>query len=187
LVTGFAGLLAGAISMALGEWLSVQSSRELYKHQIEIEQQELASVPEEEAEELALIYEARGVPKKEAQRMAQHIISDPDSALETLAREELNVDPSELGGSAWEAALTSFLLFSLGAIIPIIPYTFLSGTMGILVSMIFSAIGLFVVGAAITLFTGRSVIYSGFRQVLFGLAAAGITFSIGRLIGVNVG
>ena len=187
LVTGFAGLLAGAISMALGEWLSVQSSRELYKHQIEIEKQELANVPEEEAEELALIYEARGVPKEEAERMAQHIISDPDSALETLAREELNVDPSELGGSAWEAALTSFLLFSVGAIIPIIPYTFLVGTTGILVSTIFSAIGLFVVGSAITLFTGRSVIYSGFRQVLFGLAAAAVTFGIGRLIGVNVG
>jgi len=187
LVTGFAGLLAGAISMALGEWLSVQSSRELYKHQIEIEKQELANVPEEEAEELALIYEARGVPKEEAERMAQHIISDPDSALETLAREELNVNPSELGGSAWEAALTSFLLFSVGAIIPIIPYTFLVGTTGILVSTIFSAIGLFVVGSAITLFTGRSVIYSGFRQVLFGLAAAAVTFGIGRLIGVNVG
>jgi VIT1/CCC1 family predicted Fe2+/Mn2+ transporter len=187
LVTGFAGLLAGAISMALGEWLSVQSSRELYKHQISIEKAELAASPEEEAEELALIYEARGVPKDEAQRMAQHIISDQDAALETLAREELSVDPAELGGSAWEAALTSFVLFSLGAIIPIIPYTFLSGTVGIIVSMVFSAAGLFVVGAAITLFTGRSVLYSGARQVLFGLAAAGITFGIGHLIGVNVG
>ncbi len=187
LITGFAGLLAGAISMALGEWLSVQSSRELYKHQIGIEKQELAARPEEEAEELALIYEARGVPKDEAQRMAQHIISDPESALETLSREELNVDPGELGGSAWEAALTSFVLFSIGAIIPIIPYTFLTGTIGILVSMVFSAAGLFAVGAAITLFTGRSVISSGLRQVLFGLAAAGVTFAIGRLIGVNVG
>lgn len=187
LVTGFAGLLAGAISMALGEWLSVQSSRELYKHQIGIEKAELATAPEEEAEELALIYEARGVPKEEAQRLAQHIISDPEAALESLAREELNVDPSELGGSAWEAALTSFLLFSLGAIIPIIPYTFLSGITGIIVSMVFSAAGLFIVGASITLFTGRSVIYSGARQVLFGLAAAGVTFGIGRLIGVNIG
>jgi VIT1/CCC1 family predicted Fe2+/Mn2+ transporter len=187
LVTGFAGLLAGAISMALGEWLSVQSARELYTHQIAIEKQELGAVPEEEAEELALIYEARGVPEDEAQRMAQHIISDPDTALETLAREELNVDPAELGGSAWEAALTSFLLFSLGAIIPIIPYTFLTSTLGIMVSMLFSAVGLFLVGAAITLFTGRSVLSSGFRQVLFGLAAAGVTFAIGRLIGVNIG
>jgi VIT1/CCC1 family predicted Fe2+/Mn2+ transporter len=128
LITGLAGLLAGAISMALGEWLSVQSSRELYKHQIGIEEAELASAPEEEAEELSLIYEARGLPKDEAQRMAQHIISDPASALEALAREELNVDPSELGGSAWEAAITSFFLFSIGAIIPVFPYAFLSGS-----------------------------------------------------------
>jgi VIT1/CCC1 family predicted Fe2+/Mn2+ transporter len=187
LITGFAGLLAGAISMALGEWLSVQSSRELYKHQIGIEKAELAAAPEEEAEELALIYEARGLPKDEAQRMAQHIISDPASALESLAREELNVDPSELGGSAWEAALTSFFLFSLGAIIPVLPYTFLTGLNAVAVSMIFSAIGLFIIGGGITLFTGRNVLYSGTRQVLFGLAAAVVTFGIGRLISGNLG
>jgi len=183
LITGLAGLLAGAISMALGEWLSVQSSRELYKHQIGIEKAELATAPEEEAEELALIYEARGLPKDEAQRMAQHIISDPSSALEALAREELNVNPSELGGSAWEAALTSFFLFSIGAILPVLPYAFLSGITAVIVSMVLSAVGLFIVGAGITLFTGRSVAYSGARQVLFGLAAAAITFGIGRLIG----
>jgi VIT1/CCC1 family predicted Fe2+/Mn2+ transporter len=186
LITGLAGLLAGAISMALGEWLSVQSSRELYKHQIGIEKAELIAAPEEEAEELALIYEARGLPKEEAQQMAQHIISDPDSALEALAREELNVDPSELGGSAWEAALTSFFLFSIGAIIPVIAFTFLTGITAVVVSMLFSAVGLFVVGAGITLFTGRNVIYSGARQVLFGLTAAIITFGIGRLIGGNL-
>ena len=186
LITGFAGLLAGAISMALGEWLSVQSSRELYKHQISIEKAELAAAPEEEAEELALIYEARGLPKDEAQRMAQHIISDPTSALETLAREELNVDPSELGGSAWEAAFTSFFLFSIGAIIPVLPYVFLRGTPAVTVSMALSGVGLFIIGAGITLFTGRNVMYSGIRQVLFGLAAAVVTFGIGRLIGVNL-
>jgi len=183
LVTGLAGLLAGAISMALGEWLSVQSSRESYKHQIGIEKAELAAAPEEEAEELALIYEARGLPKDEAQRLAQHIISDPSSALETLAREELKVDPSELGGSAWEAALTSFFLFSIGAIIPVLPHAFLSGSSAVIVSMVFSAVGLFIIGAGITLFTGRSVFYSGARQVLFGLVAAAITFGIGSLIG----
>jgi VIT1/CCC1 family predicted Fe2+/Mn2+ transporter len=186
LITGLAGLLAGAISMALGEWLSVQSSRELYKHQIGIEQAELASSPAEEAEELALIYEARGLPKDDARRMADHIISDPASALETLAREELNVDPSELGGSAWEAALTSFILFSIGAIIPVLPYVFLSGYTAVVVSMVLSAVGLFIIGSGITLFTGRSILYSGTRQVLFGLAAAGVTFGIGRLIGVNI-
>jgi vacuolar iron transporter family protein len=186
LVTGLAGLLAGAISMALGEWLSVQSSRELYKHQIGIEKAELANAPEEEAEELALIYEARGVPKDEAQRTAQHIISDPTSALETLSREELNVNPSELGGSAWEAALTSFFLFSIGAIIPVIAFTFLTGLNAVIVSMALSGVGLFVIGAGITLFTGRNVFYSGARQVLFGLVAAMITFGIGRLIGGNL-
>jgi len=186
LITGVAGLLAGAISMALGEWLSVQSSRELYKHQISIEEAELASAPEEEAEELALIYEARGLPKDEAQRMAQHIISDPTSALETLAREELSVNPAELGGSAWEAALTSFFLFAIGAIIPVIAFTFLTGLTAVVLSMILSAIGLFIVGAGITLFTGRNVFYSGTRQVLFGLVAAMITFGIGRLIGINL-
>jgi VIT1/CCC1 family predicted Fe2+/Mn2+ transporter len=187
LITGFAGLLAGAISMALGEWLSVQSSRELYKHQISIEKAELAAAPEEEAEELALIYEARGLPKDEAQRMAQHIISDPTSALETLSREELNVNPSELGGSAWEAALTSFFLFSIGAIIPVVSYTFLTGSTAVIVSMVFSGVGLFIIGGGITLFTGRNLVYSGVRQVLFGLAAAIVTFGIGRLIGGNLG
>jgi VIT1/CCC1 family predicted Fe2+/Mn2+ transporter len=187
LITGFAGLLAGAFSMALGEWLSVTSSRELYKHQISIEKAEISDAPEEEAEEMALIYEARGVPPDEACSLAQHVLSDPTSALETLAREELNIDPAELGGSAWEAALTSFFLFSIGAIIPVIPFTFLHGTTAIAGGMIFSAFGLFIIGAGITLFTGRNVLFSGARQVLFGLAAAAITFGIGRLIGVNIG
>jgi VIT1/CCC1 family predicted Fe2+/Mn2+ transporter len=186
LVTGMAGLLAGAISMALGEWLSVQSSRELYQHQIGIEKAELAAAPQEEAEELALIYEARGLPKEDAQNMAQHIIGDSASALETLVREELSIDPSELGGSAWEAALTSFFLFSAGAIIPVIPHIFLSGFTAVIVSLILSAIGLFVIGAGTTLFTGRKVLFSGTRMVLFGLAAAAVTYGIGRLIGGRI-
>lgn len=187
LITGFAGLLAGAFSMALGEWLSVTSSRELYQHQITIEEAEILNAPEEEEEELALIYEARGVPPDEARSLAHHVLSDPASALETLAREELNVDPAELGGSAWEAALTSFVLFAIGAIIPVIPFTFLHGSTAIAGGMVFSAVGLFVIGAGITLFTGRNVLFSGARQVLFGLAAAVVTFGIGKLIGVNLG
>jgi VIT1/CCC1 family predicted Fe2+/Mn2+ transporter len=187
LITGLAGLLAGAFSMALGEWLSVQSSRELYKHQIGIEKSELMTAPEEEAEELALIYEARGFPQPDARRMAQRVIEDPTTALDTLAREELNVDPEELGGSAWEAALTSFVLFSFGAILPVIPFMFLRGTAAIIGSVVFSGVGLFVIGSGITLFTGRSVLFSGTRQVLFGLAAAAATFGIGRLIGANIG
>lgn len=187
LITGLAGLLAGAISMALGEWLSVQSARELYANQIAIEKAELMTAPEEEAEELALIYEARGLPQAEAQRLAQQLIMNPETALDTLAREELNVDPAELGGSAWEAALTSFFLFAVGAIIPVVAFFFLKGMPAVYVSLILSAVGLFVIGSGITLFTGRTVLFSGFRQVLFGLIAAGVTFGIGRLIGTNIG
>jgi VIT1/CCC1 family predicted Fe2+/Mn2+ transporter len=185
-LTGIAGLLAGAISMALGEWVSVQSSRELYQKQIKTEQEEIAANPEEEAEELALIYQARGLEESIARELAQQIMSSEEGALEALSRDELGIDPEELGGSAWEAAITSFLLFALGAIIPLIPFLFLSGSTAIVVSAVFGAIGLFAIGAVITLFTGRSILFSGTRQMLFGLAAAAVTFFIGRLIGVSV-
>ena len=187
LITGMAGLLAGACSMALGEWLSVQSSRELYKHQIEIETHEIETAPEEEAEELALIYQSRGIDQAQARQMADRIMADPASAIETLAREELSVDPKELGGSAWEAAITSFILFALGAIIPVFPFFFLAGMNAVLLSILLSTVGLFIIGAGITLFTGRSVLYSGTRQVFFGLAAAAITFVLGKLIGIGLG
>jgi VIT1/CCC1 family predicted Fe2+/Mn2+ transporter len=187
LITGMAGLLAGACSMALGEWLSVQSSRELYKHQIEIEAHEIETAPAEEAEELALIYQSRGIDQAQARQMADRIMADPASAVETLAREELSVDPKELGGSAWEAAITSFILFALGAIIPVFPFFFLAGMNAVLLSILLSTVGLFIIGAGITLFTGRSVLFSGTRQVFFGLAAAAITFVLGKLIGIGLG
>ncbi len=187
LLTGLAGLLAGALSMALGEWLSVQSSRELYQHQIGIEKHELATIPEEEVEELNLIYQAKGIPEATAQEMARRLLSDPNTALDTLAREELSVDPKSLGGSAWEAGITSFFLFAIGALIPVLPYVFFTGMTGIIVSAVASAIGLFAIGAAITLMTGRGVLFSGFRQVAFGMAAAAITYGVGTLIGVNLG
>ncbi len=186
LIAGVAGLLAGAFSMALGEWLSVQSSRELYGHQIKIEAEEIATTPDEEAEELALIYESRGLDREQASNLATKILSDKDGALDTLAREELGIDPQELGGSAWVAAITSFILFSIGAIIPVIAFIFMKGTNAILISILLSTVGLFAIGAAITLFTGRSVLYSGLRMVIFGLLAAAITFGIGRLIGVSM-
>ena len=186
LVTGFAGLLAGAGSMALGEWLSVQSSRELYQRQLEIEREELATAPAEEAEELALIYQAKGVSADEARTLAQRVIASPDTALDTLAREELAIDPEELGGSAWVAATTSFLLFSVGAIIPVLPFLLASGQRAVLASVGVSAVALFALGAAITLLTGRSVFASGARQLGFGLAAAGLTYVVGRLIGASV-
>jgi VIT1/CCC1 family predicted Fe2+/Mn2+ transporter len=186
LLTGMAGLLAGAISMALGEWISVQSSRELYEEQMAREKEEIDFDPQEEVEELVLIYRARGLGEPEARELATRLMSDPDTALETLARDELGIDPDELGGSAWEAAITSFLLFAVGAILPVFPYFFMSGFGAIVVSAGLSTAGLFFIGAAITLFTGRSVLYSGARQILFGLAAAGVTFSIGKLIGVTI-
>ena len=187
LLTGIAGLLAGAISMALGEWISVQSSRELYEKQLRTEKAEIEQSPQEEAEELALIYEARGLDEDSAHKLANQIMENKDTALQTLARDELGINPEDLGGSAWEAAITSFLLFALGAIIPVTPFIFLSGTNAIIVSALCSAAGLFLIGSAITLFTGRSVLSSGVRQMLFGLAAATVTYLIGRLIGVSIG
>lgn len=186
LVTGLAGLLAGAVSMALGEWLSVQSSRELFARQLEIESAELAASPAEEEAELAAIYRSKGLPEDQARELAARLIADPSAAIDTLAREELGFDPAELGGSAWEAAATSFLLFAVGAVIPVAPFALLAGNPAVIVSLLASALGLFGIGAAITLMTGRSVWASGFRQVLFGLAAAGVTFGVGRLIGVAI-
>ncbi len=187
LIAGLAGVLAGAGSMALGEWLSVQSSRELYEHQIKIEAEEIANSPEEEQEELALIYQSKGLPEDRAKELASHMMADKGSILDTLAREELGIDPEELGGSAYEAAITSFFLFAFGAFFPILPYLIWSGTTAIILSLIVSAIGLFIIGAAITLMTGRSVWFSGSRQVLVGIAAATLTYGVGKLIGVSVG
>lgn len=187
LLTGIAGMLAGAISMALGEWISVQSSRELYEKQIRTEQAEIEASPEEEQEELALIYQARGLDETAARQLAERMMSSSDTALVALVRDELGIDPEELGGSAWEAAITSFLLFAVGAIIPVVSFLFLSGYPAVLVSAALSALGLFLIGSAITLFTGRSVWYSGVRQMIFGLAAAAVTYLIGSLIGVNLG
>src|SRR5262245_57644477 len=186
LITGIAGLLAGACSMALGEWLSVQSARELYQRQIEVEKQEVVEVPEEEAEELALIYQAKGLPEDEARNLAQRLIKDESTALDTMAREELGINPEEMGGSAWGAAGASFCLFALGAIIPVLPFFFISGIEGVLVSAVLSGLALFGIGAGITLLTGRGVLYSGLRQVIFGLIAAGITFGLGRIIGIRL-
>ncbi|WP_231184306.1 VIT1/CCC1 family protein [Haladaptatus sp. DYF46] len=186
LITGLAGLLAGAGSMAMGEWLSVTSSRELYQRQIGVEAEELAEVPEEEETELALIYRAKGLSREQAEELAAQIVSDRETALDTLAREELGIDPEGLGGSAWEAAGSSFVLFALGAIVPVAPFAVFSGLTAVGVSLLASALALFAIGAGITLLTGRSVLYSGGRQVLIGLAAAALTFGVGRLIGVTI-
>jgi VIT1/CCC1 family predicted Fe2+/Mn2+ transporter len=186
LITGMAGLLAGAGSMALGEWLSVQSSRELFESEIKQEAEELAAVPDEEEEELALIYQAKGLPVDQARELARRLMANRENALDTLAREELGIDPKELGGSPWEAAITSFVLFALGAIVPLAPFIFLTGSGAVLMSLSVSAVALFAIGAGITLLTRRGILRTGLRQVLFGLVAAGLTYGIGKLIGVSL-
>jgi predicted membrane protein (TIGR00267 family) len=186
LLTGIAGLLAGALSMALGEWISVTSSKELYENQMEIEKEELETHPENEQKELALIYMAKGVPEQQAKEMAERALADKEQAHQILIREELGISPEELKGSAMEAAVFSFLLFAMGAIIPVVPFFFAEGTVAIILSVAFSVVGLFGIGAAITMFTNRNVFFSGFRQVAFGLMAAAITYGIGKLIGVSI-
>ncbi len=193
LFTGLAGMLAGALSMSIGEWLSVQSARELYTSQIAVERQELAEVPQEEQEELALIYQAKGIDQETAKKMAERIIAGDgqdgkhEAALDTLSREELGIDPKELGGSAWQASITSFMLFAVGAIIPVLPFAFGSGWIAVLVSLLLGVLGLFVVGVGITLTTGAPLLKSGGRQVLLGLLASAITFSLGWLVSGRLG
>ncbi|HET8787044.1 MAG TPA: VIT1/CCC1 transporter family protein [Candidatus Limnocylindrales bacterium] len=187
LVAGLAGLLAGSLSMALGEWLSVQSARELYENQIATEADELAMFPDEEEEELRLIYEAKGLDPERARDLAKRVIEgDPATALDTMSREELGIDPHELGGSAWVAAGTSFVLFAAGAIVPVIPFLVGAGTAAIIASAVLSGVALFALGAAITLLTGRHPLFAGLRQVGFGMAAAAITFAIGTLLGTAI-
>ena len=183
LVTGIAGLLACALSMALGEWLSVQNARELYANQMRIEAQELEEAPDEEREELVLIYQAKGVAPDQAEKLADELFKDKAAALDTLAREELGIDPDELGGSPWEAALTSFVLCIVGGIIPVWPYFFWHGAEGVLVSSVSSAVGLFVLGFISSIITGLNWAWGGVRQILFGVAAAAVTYGIGHLVG----
>lgn len=185
-IAGTAGLLAGAISMALGEWISVKSSQELFERQIELERIEIEENPEEEKRELILLYKAKGLEEEEAKRIVDEIWQNPEQAHKVLVKEELGFSEEEMAASPWEAAIASFILFAIGAIIPLFPFFFSVGDKAILYSVGVSTIGLFGIGAAITLITGRVFWKSGLRQVLFGLAAGAITFGIGRLIGVNL-
>lgn len=187
LISGLSGLLAGAFSMAIGEWVSVQSARELNIHQIAIEREELKSAPQEEREELALIYQSKGVDEKTAHDLAANIMQQSSTALDTLVREELGIDPKDLGGSAWSASITSFILFAFGAIIPVIPFMFAGGFTAIGISLAFSIVGLFGIGAGVSLTAGSPLWKSSARQIILGLLAAAITFGIGRLIGTAAG
>jgi VIT1/CCC1 family predicted Fe2+/Mn2+ transporter len=186
LMTGVAGLVAGAFAMAAGEYVSVKSQRELYEYQIGLERDELAQYPEAEAQELALIYAAKGVPPREAGRIAQRLVSDPEHALDTLAREELGLNPAELG-SAIGAALSSFFSFAGGALLPLLPFLVLSGPQALPVSIGITAASLFGIGALLSLFTGRGAFFSGSRMLLLGALAGAVTYGIGRLFGIALG
>jgi vacuolar iron transporter family protein len=187
LLTGLAGLVAGACSMAMGEWLSVTSSRELNQRQIAVEADELTRMPEEEKEEMVLIYQAKGLDEPAARALADRLMANKDIALDTLVREELGIDPDELGGSAWTAGATSFGLFSLGAIFPVAPFFVLDGNAALFASLVASGCALLLIGGGTSLFTGRSLTFSAARQLLIGFAAAGITYGVGRLVGVSIG
>lgn len=186
LMAGIAGLAAGAFSMASGEYVSVRSQRELYEYQIGLERDELEKYPEAEAQELALIYAAKGVPPREAARIAQKIVADPEHALDTLAREELGLNPAELG-SPWGAALSSFLAFAVGALIPLAPFLVLGRDHALPYSVGVTGVALFAIGATLSLFTGRGALASGLRMLLLGGSAALLTHAIGRLFGVALG
>ena len=185
LLAGIAGLLAGAFSMAAGEYISMQSQRELFERQISLERAELEAMPEEEEAELAAVYRAKGFTPEEARTIAKRMFVDPEHALDTLVREELGLDPDELG-SAWGAAFGSFVAFALGAIVPVIPYLVGSGAAAFWIAIVASLGALFVVGAGVSLLTGRSLVFSGARQVGIGAAAAVVTYFVGTAIGVSV-
>jgi len=185
LLAGVAGLLAGSFSMAAGEYVSVRAQRELFEQQIAMEKQELEMSPKEEEEELALIYQAKGIPEADARLMARRIVENPRTAIDTLAREELGLDPSQLG-SPWAAAGSSFVAFILGAIVPVLPYLFTTGPTAWTASGLLSCLALFSVGALISIFTARGPLVSGLRMLAIGLLASAITYSVGWLLGVSV-
>ena len=185
LLAGCAGLLAGSFSMAAGEYVSVRAQRELFEQQIAMEKQELEMLPKEEEEELALIYQAKGIPEADARTMARRIVENPRTAIDTLAREELGLDPSQLG-SPWVAAVSSFAAFIVGAMVPVIPYIITSGAAAFLASALFSCLALFGVGALLSIFSARGALFSGARMLGIGLFASAVTYLVGWLLGVSV-
>jgi VIT1/CCC1 family predicted Fe2+/Mn2+ transporter len=185
LLTGVAGLTAGAFAMAAGEFVSVRSQRELFEYQIGLEREELAEYPDAEAQELALIYKAKGLSGSEAQRVAKQLVADPEHALDTLAREELGLNPDELG-SPWGAAISSLLSFAIGAAIPLLPFALGAGAHALVIAVLLTAVALFAIGATLSLFTGRGAMVSGLRMLLLGGLAGAVTFSVGKLFGVSL-
>jgi VIT1/CCC1 family predicted Fe2+/Mn2+ transporter len=186
ITAGVAGLLAGALSMAAGEYISMRSQREMFEYQIGLERDELGEYPEEEAEELALIYAARGMDLDEARRITRALVKNPEAALDALAREELGLNPDDLG-SPWGAAVFSFLAFAAGAILPLLPFLLgLPLGTALMVAAVVAGVALFGVGAALSLFTGRRALAGGLRMVLIGGGAGVVTWLIGNLLGAAI-
>jgi vacuolar iron transporter family protein len=183
-VAGVAGLLAGAVSMAAGEWVSMRAQQELLERELAIERDQLLRNPNKETVELALIYQSRGVDPDVAQEMASQMMADPDRALEVHAREELGIDPSSLG-SPVAAAVSSFLAFSVGALVPLVPWFFTEGTRAIVASIVLGTIAAGSLGVALATFTGRSKVFSALRQIAIAALAAAVTFGVGSLLGVE--
>ncbi len=186
MLSGVAGMAAGAFAMAAGEYVSIKSQRELSEYQIALERDELKQYPEAEAQELALIHAAKGLPVKQAGRLAKRLVADPENTLDALAREALGRDPDQLG-SPIGAAASSLCAFAAGAVVPLAPYLFNAGTNALGWAIGLAAVGLFSVGTILSLFTGRNAVYSGVRMLALGAFAGGITFAIGRVLGVAVG
>ena len=185
LLAGVAGLLAGAFSMAAGEYISMRSQRDIHEYELQKEAMEIRYWPEEELEELELIYQAKGMTQEEASRIAHQVMSDPKVALETMAREELGLDPSELG-APWGAAISSFFAFVGGAVGPIIPYLLQAGDSAIWISSLLCAGALLAVGGMVAVMSGRNIWLGGLRMLLVGSVAATVTYGVGSLIGVSV-
>lgn len=186
LLSGLAGLLAGAFSMAGGEFISMLSQRELFEKELALEREHIRTMPEVERANLARLYEQKGLAAEQAQAVAAQFMADPNVALDTIAREQLGLNPEELG-SPQAAAAASFVSFALGAVVPILPFVFARGEVAVVLAALAGALGLFVVGALLSLFTARNPLVSGGRMMAMGLGSAAATFVIGRLIGVSVG
>jgi VIT1/CCC1 family predicted Fe2+/Mn2+ transporter len=186
LFAGLAGLLAGAFSMAAGEYVSVASQRDLFRREIEMEARELREKPEEEAKELELIYRAKGLDRAQAKAVSDKIMSNPKTALDTLVREELGLNPDELG-SPVKVAISSFISFTIGASVAVLPYIFLQGSAAFYTAIVAAVIALCVVGGLVGKFSGRGIVFSAMRQLLWGVGAAGVTYAVGSIIGVTTG
>jgi vacuolar iron transporter family protein len=184
-VTGLAGLLAGASSMAVGEYTSVASQRDLLARQVALERREIAEAPEEEAAELALIFKQKGLTTEQASRTAAELLKNPEQALDTLVREELGLDPDDLG-SPWGAASSSFVMFAVGATVPVLPFLFMKGSAAMAASAGLAGIVLMAVGSVVGFLSGTAIWKSALRMVGLAALAAGVTYFVGRLFGAAV-